>query len=68
MVTSISEKDSGRLGYGALSLGEWYLALWMIVVPLVSVAKLFTHYWTEGTVIFQGIWKYSSVDAALCPR
>jgi len=55
MVTSISEKDSGLLGCDTLSLGEWFLPLRMIVVPSVSVAKLSTRFWTEGTVIVRGI-------------
>jgi len=68
MVTSISEKDSGLLGCDTLSLGEWFLALRMIVVPLLPVAKLSARFWTESTVIVRGIWNHSSVDSALCPR
>jgi len=67
MVTSISEKDSCLLGCGALSLGEWFLALQMIVVPLVSVAKLFTRYWTEGSMIIQGVWCHSSLTQRYVP-
>jgi len=55
MVTSISEKDSGLLGCNAMSVGDWFQALWMNVVPLVSIAKLSTRFWTEGTVIIRGI-------------
>lgn len=50
LVTNIPEEASGLLGCDALSLGEWFLALWMIVVSLVPIAKLSTRYWTEGTV------------------
>jgi hypothetical protein len=62
MVTNISEKDSGLLGCDVLSLGEWFLALWMIAVLLVSVAPLFTCYWSKDTVIIQGVWSHSSSD------